>query len=99
MTQTENSRGGGGLMLFLAFAGGALVGGVAALLFAPRPGSETRRRVTGAVADTKELASHVPHALREASSAAQAAFQAALKTDTREPAAASSPPRLPAGDS
>ena len=66
-------------MLFLAFAGGALVGGAAAVLFAPRSGAETRRSITGAVDDTKEFASRMPQAIREASSAAQAAFAAALK--------------------
>jgi gas vesicle protein len=86
MTQTEHPRNGG-LMLFLAFAGGALVGGAAALLFAPRSGVETRRRITGAVSDTKEATSRVPQAIREASSAAQAAFAAALKESAGEDAA------------
>jgi gas vesicle protein len=77
MTQTEHPRNGG-ITLFLAFVGGALVGGAAAVLFAPRSGVETRRRITGAVDDTKEVASRMPKAIREASSAAQAAFAAAL---------------------
>ena len=85
MMQTENPRNGGGLMLFLAFAGGALVGGAAALLFAPRTGADTRRRITGAAAGTKEFASHVPHALHEASSAARAAFTEALKPGAKDP--------------
>ncbi len=78
MTQTEHP-GSGGFTLFLAFVGGALVGGAAAVLFAPRSGAETRRRITGAVDETKEVASRMPQAIREASSAAQAAFAAALK--------------------
>jgi gas vesicle protein len=78
MTHTEHSRSGG-LSLFLAFVGGALVGGAAAVLFAPRSGAETRRRITGAVDDTKEIASRVPKAIREASSAVQDAFAAAMK--------------------
>jgi gas vesicle protein len=78
MTQNEHPRDGG-FTLFLAFAGGALVGGVAALLLAPRSGAETRARLTGAVDDTKDAASRVPEAIREAASAAQAAFAAALK--------------------
>ncbi len=85
MTQTEQPRNGG-LMLFLAFAGGALVGGAAALLLAPRSGEETRRRITGAANDTKEVASRVPQAIRKASSAAQAAFVAALKESEGEDA-------------
>ena len=59
MTQTEHPRNGA-LTLFLAFVGGALVGGAAAVLFAPRSGAETRQRITGAVDDTKEVASRVP---------------------------------------
>ncbi len=95
MTQTEHPRNGS-LMLFLAFAGGALVGGAAAVLFAPRSGAETRRRITGAVHDTKEVASRMPKAIREASSAAQAAFGAALKESAAEDAAVSTPPGSPA---
>jgi gas vesicle protein len=76
-TQTEHPRNGG-LSLFLAFVGGALVGGAAAVLFAPCSGAETRRRITGAVDDTKGIASRMPKAIREASSAAQDAFAAAL---------------------
>jgi len=76
--QMEQSRSGG-FMLFLAFVGGALVGGAAAALFAPRSGAETRKRITGVVDDAKDLASHMPQAIRDASSAAQAAFTEALK--------------------
>jgi len=92
MTQTEQTRSGGGLTLFLAFIGGALAGGAAAALFAPRSGAETRRRITGAVDDGKELASRMPQAIREASSAAQAAFTAALKDSARGHATVSTPP-------
>ena len=79
MTQAEHPRATGGLTLFLAFVGGALVGGTAAAPFAPRSGAETRRLITGAVDDTKGVASRMPHAIGEASSAAQAAFAASLK--------------------
>jgi len=78
MTQHEHT-GSGGLTLFLTFLGGALVGGVAAALFTPRSGAETRRRIAGAVGDGQEVASRVPKAIRDASSAAQDAFVAALK--------------------
>jgi gas vesicle protein len=75
-------------MPFLAFVAGALAGGAAALLFAPRSGTETRRRITDAVGDTKGAASRMPRAFREASSAAQAAFAAALKEGAGEHAPA-----------
>ena len=90
MTNAENPRGGG-LTLFLAFVGGALVGGAAAVLFAPRAGVEMRRRISGAVDDTKDMASRMPQAIRDASSAAQAAFSAALKESAGEDAAGSPP--------
>lgn len=86
MTQTEHPRNGG-LMLLLAFAGGALVGGATALLLAPRSGAETRRRISGAVQDTKGVASRMPQAIRDGSRAAQAAFAAALKEGAGEDAA------------
>lgn len=88
MTQIEHPRNGG-LTLFLAFVGGALVGGAAAMLFAPRSGAETRRRISGAVDETKDVASRMPQAIREASTAAQAAFAAALKKGAGENATAS----------
>jgi gas vesicle protein len=88
MTQTEQPRNGG-LTTFFAFVGGALVGGVAALLFAPLSGAETRRRITGTLDDTKGFASRMPQAIREASSAAQAAFTEALKEGAGEHAAVS----------
>ncbi len=89
---TEHPRNGG-LTLFLAFAGGALVGGAAAVLFAARSGAETRRRIAGAVDDTKKFASRMPQAIRDASSAAQTAFAAALRESAAEDGAASPAPR------
>jgi len=94
MTQVEHPRSGG-LTLFLAFAGGALVGGAAAVLFAARSGAETRRRIAGAVDDTKEFASRMPQAIRDASSAAQTAFAAALKESAAGDGAVSPLPRSP----
>jgi gas vesicle protein len=76
--QLEHHRNGG-LMMFFAFVGGALVGGVAAALFAPRSGAETRKRISGVVDDAREVAARMPQAIHEASDAAQAAFTAALK--------------------
>jgi gas vesicle protein len=78
MTQSEYPRNGS-FSLFLAFLGGALVGGVAAMLLAPHSGSETRRRIAGAVGDAKLFASRTPEAFREASSAAKGAFVTAMK--------------------
>lgn len=92
MTPAEHPRNGGS-KLFLAFAGGALVGGAAALLFAARSGAETRRRIAGAVNDTKEFASRMPRAIRDASSAAQTAFAAALRESAAGDGAASAAPR------
>jgi gas vesicle protein len=90
MTQTETEHPRvGGFTLFLAFVGGALLGGTTALLLAPRSGAETRRRITGAMQGTKEVASRMPGAFRQASSAAQAAFTAALKESSGDDGAAS----------
>jgi len=96
MTQTEHptmmqaEHRSGGLTLFLAFVGGALVGGAAAVLLAPRSGAETRRRIGGAVGDAKEFAARMPQAVRAATSAAQAAFAAALEESAGGNAAAPS---------
>jgi gas vesicle protein len=90
MTQaeTEHPRGGG-LTLFLVFVGGALVGGTAALLLAPRTGPELRRRLAGVAEGTKEIAGRVPGAIRQASSAARASFTSALKESGGKDGAAS----------
>jgi gas vesicle protein len=74
----SDQLGSGGMGLFFAFAGGALVGGVAALLLAPRTGAQTRKLLAGKFDDSKELASRVPQAYSEASTAAKDAFSAAL---------------------
>ncbi len=87
-TETEHPRSRG-LTLFLAFVGGALIGGTAVLLLAPRSGAETRRRITGTAKGTKEVASRMPGAIRQASSAAQIAFTAALKESAGEDGATS----------
>jgi gas vesicle protein len=75
----EHHHGVGGLGLLLAFAGGALLGGLAGLLLAPRAGAVTRRRLADAVDQTGDMAARVPQAINAASLAAQDAFSAALK--------------------
>lgn len=79
MTHHEAHASNGGFTLFLTFVGGALAGGIAAALLTPRSGPEMRRRIGGAVGETTEVAARVPQALRDASSAAQEAFTAAMK--------------------
>jgi gas vesicle protein len=90
MSTTEHTRSNGGLALALAFLGGALVGGAAAILLAPASGAETRRRIAGASGDAKDFAARVPQALRQASSAAQVAFASSLK-ESAEPCTSASP--------
>ncbi len=78
MTQTEQ-HGNAGFSTFIAFVGGAVIGAAAALLFAPRSGAEMRKRITGAVDGARDVASRVPHAMHEASTAAQGAFAKSMK--------------------
>jgi gas vesicle protein len=74
----SDQPGSGGVGLFVAFAGGALLGGVAALLLAPRSGAKTRELLAGKFDDSKEMAGRVPQAISEATAAAKDAFSAAL---------------------
>ncbi len=74
----SDNLGSGGIGLFFAFAGGALLGGVAAVLLAPRSGAETRELLAGKLDVSRELAARVPKAITEASTAAKDAFSAAL---------------------
>lgn len=67
-----------GTSLLLAFAAGAVVGTVAALLFAPGKGAETRRRVREAAHRPAELARRVTGAVREGGAAAQQEIAEAL---------------------
>lgn len=74
----SDNLGSGGIGLFFAFAGGALLGGVAAVLLAPRSGAATRELLAGKLDVSRELAARVPQAITEASTAAKDAFSAAL---------------------
>ena len=76
----EEVRTGRGLgSIFLAFLGGTVVGGVAALLFAPRSGEQTRKRIVQMAETGREKAERVPVAVREAGHAATVAFEKAMK--------------------
>jgi gas vesicle protein len=77
----SDNLGSGGIGLFFAFAGGALVGGVAAMLLAPRTGAQTRELLTNKFDDSRELAGRVPQAISQASMAAKDAFSAALNSE------------------
>lgn len=77
---SEEIRTGHGMgRMFLAFLGGTVVGGVAALLFAPKSGEQTRKRIVQIAEDGKEKVERVPVAVREAGHAATAAFEKAMK--------------------
>ena len=76
----EVKKGRGMASMLLAFLGGTLVGGVVALLFAPRSGEQTRKRITEMAEDVEGKAERVPVAVREASHAATVAFGKAMKT-------------------
>lgn len=75
----EVKKGRGMASMLLAFLGGTVVGGVAALLFAPRSGEQTRKRIAEMAETGKEKAERMPVAVREASHAATVAFGKAMK--------------------
>lgn len=76
----EYSNGGSGTgSVLLAFLTGAALGGVVALLLAPRSGPETRRRLVELSDEAKEKLGKVPVAVREAEKAAVSAFNDTMK--------------------
>ncbi|HTP53263.1 MAG TPA: YtxH domain-containing protein [Anaeromyxobacteraceae bacterium] len=76
----EHTNGGAGAgSVLLAFLTGAAIGGVVALLLAPRSGEETRRRIFEFGEDAKEKLGKVPVAVREAEKAAVSAFNDTMK--------------------
>ncbi|HET8948789.1 MAG TPA: YtxH domain-containing protein [Candidatus Polarisedimenticolia bacterium] len=77
----------GGVMV--AFVAGAAVGAAVALLYAPAPGAETRRRVTSAARDmtrkakqgAQQIQGNLGDSWQRAVDAAKDAFEAALQRD------------------
>ena len=62
----ERKTGFGPAGVIVTFVGGALCGGAAALLLAPRSGAETRKRITETLDRQKERISRLGTAAREA---------------------------------
>jgi len=71
--------GAGAGSVFLAFLTGAAIGGMVALLLAPRSGEDTRRRLFELGEDAKDKLGRVPVAVREAEKAAVSAFNDTMK--------------------
>jgi len=63
----------------MAFLGGALAGGVAALLLAPKSGREMREEIANSVRRRADATKRIPDAFKEAGGAAKEAFSKALK--------------------
>ena len=87
-TEEEEARQGIGMGgVLLAFLAGAAVGAATALLYAPAPGRETRRRVQRTARDVTEKARHGIEDLKDTANeswqravdAAKDAFEAALE--------------------
>jgi gas vesicle protein len=76
---SENNGGVGAGGVILAFLAGAAIGGVAALLLAPRSGEQTRKRLAELSDEAKEKLARVPSALRDAERAAVGTFSETLK--------------------
>jgi len=84
---TEPGTGIGGVMV--AFIAGAVVGAAVALLYAPAPGRETRRKVAGAARDVtrkarlgaEQIQGNLGDSWERAVGAAKDAFEAALQRD------------------
>ncbi len=83
MNELEARNGSGALGLLAGFLGGALVGTAVTLLLAPRSGPETRRKIAEEAERSKDALERVGTAARQASSAARAAFTAALHEESR----------------
>lgn len=76
MTETASRSG---LSVIFAFLGGAVIGGAVYALFAPKTGTELRHRLGDAASSSRDVATRMPKAIREASNAAQVAFRSAMR--------------------
>ena len=84
---TNGRVGYSGTSLLLMFVGGALTGAAVAYLAQ----AENRARVRALAKHTREMAGHLPQAVREASHAAKEAFAEAYSGDDGEAVAALAP--------
>lgn len=78
MTEVESRKGLGAGGVIATFVGGALCGSIAALLLAPKSGSETRKLIGDTVGRQKERVTRLGSAAREAGAAAKEAFSEAM---------------------
>ena len=78
MNDVETKGGVGAAGVIAGFLGGALVGAVLTLLLAPRSGPDTRRKIVERAERSRDALERVGTAAKEATSAARAAFTAAL---------------------
>lgn len=74
MAEVESRTEFGPVGVVAAFVGGALAGGIAALMLAPRSGKETRKLIGQTVERQKERVTRLGGAAREAGTAAKEAF-------------------------
>jgi gas vesicle protein len=74
----NENQGFSGNQLLLAFAGGAAIGAVVALLTAPQSGAKTREVIRERAHRTADNAARLPRALQGAVGAASDAFTEAL---------------------
>jgi len=68
--------------IFIAVLGGTVAGAIAALLWAPKSGPETRQQIAGYYHDAKGTFSRVPEAIKSASHAGKEALQSQSGNNT-----------------